>query len=482
MSTCAAGQERDLAGPAASRRRPACALRFLGAAGTVTGSKTVVDWGRDRTLVDCGLFQGQRDLRRRNWQPPAVEPSSVSSVLLTHAHLDHSGYLPAFTRAGFDGVVHATRATAALARVVLLDSAHLLQEDAQHARQHGYSKHAVPAPLYTEHDVHAALRLLQPVEHGSPVPLPGGATATFRRAGHILGSSSVLVQLPEPPTSVLLSGDLGRPDHPLLRPPDPPAAARFVVVESTYGDRRHEDSGFDQLGDVVRRTVARGGTVVVPAFAVDRTELVLRALRELMATGAVPQIPVYVDSPMALRALDIYRQAIAQRDADVRPELTTGADPFDTGDLHALRSVEESMTVNAPRWPCIVVSASGMATGGRVLHHLEHLLPDARNSVLLVGYQAVGTRGRALAEGARLLKIHGRYVRVRAEVVSVPGFSVHADADEVLDWLRRAPQAPEACFVVHGEPTASDALARRIDEELGWVAVVPRDGEQVRLD
>jgi metallo-beta-lactamase family protein len=455
-------------------------LQFLGAAGTVTGSKLLVRHRGQQTLVDCGLYQGLRELRRRNWQPPPFDPADVSAVLLTHAHLDHCGYLPALVRAGFRGAVHSTRATAALARIVLLDSAHLLEEEAEHARTHGWSKHASPRPLYDTQDVQAALELLRVVEYDTPTPVGDDAVATFRRAGHILGSASVHLDLPGADTSVLVSGDLGRGSHPLLRPPQPPTPARHIVVESTYGDRRHDDDGTAALGETIRRTVRRGGTVVIPAFAVDRTELVLHALRQLRLAGELPDVPVYVDSPMALRALDVYRQALAEGD-DVRPDLMRHGDPFDPGRLTALRTPQESMAVNAPAWPCVVVSASGMATGGRVLHHLEHLMPDPRHTVVLVGYQAVGTRGRALADGARELKIHGRYVPVRCEVVQVPGFSVHADADELLAWLGACPRPPACCFVVHGEPAASAALAGRIRDELGWTAVVPEHGDRRRI-
>jgi metallo-beta-lactamase family protein len=462
--------------------RTQCLLSFLGGAGTVTGSKTLVSHDGHRALVDCGLFQGQRALRRRNWQPLAVPASDIDTVLLTHAHLDHTGYLPALVRRGFRGRVHATRSTAALARIVLLDSAHLLEEDTRHAREHGYSKHARPEPLYTAGDVEAALRLLAPAEHGDVVPLPGGASAVFGRAGHILGSATVRVEVPGAATSVLFSGDLGRPRHPVLRPPDPPPESRFVVVESTYGDRAHVDEGLEQFAAVIRRTVARGGSVLIPAFAVDRTEVVLHALKRLIDSGDLPAMPVYVDSPMALRALSVYRQAIANGDDDVLPGLGDGADPFDPGRLTELHTPEQSRSVNVPPWPCVIISASGMATGGRVLHHLEHLLPDPRNTVMLVGFQAVGTRARDLADGARHLKMHGRYVPVRAEVVDVQAFSVHADADELLTWLGRCPAAPDACFIVHGEPTASRTLAARIEDELGWLSVVPRAEERVRID
>ena len=459
----------------------AASVTFLGGAGTVTGSKFLVQTDGRAVLVDCGLFQGQRELRRRNWEPLGAEVAGIGDVVLSHAHLDHCGYLPALVRQGFGGPVVATRSTAALARIVLLDSAHLMEEDARHAREHGYSKHARPEPLYTEADVEKALALVRPVELGADVEVAVGSVR-LGRAGHILGSSTLHLDLPDAGTSVLFSGDLGRHRHPVLRPPDPPPAARFVVVESTYGNRAHAEDRLDDLAAAVRRTVRRGGSVLVPAFAVDRTEVVLDALRTLRRDGRIPDVPVYVDSPMALRALDVYRQAVAQGDDDVRAGLDADGDPFDPGRLVALRSPDESRTVNSPDWPCIIVSASGMATGGRVLHHLEHLLPDPRNTVLLVGFQAVGTRGRDLAEGARHLKVHGRYVPVRAEVADLQGFSVHADADELIDWLAAMPSPPDACFVVHGEPEASRVLAQRIERELDWLAVVPRSGERVRID
>lgn len=465
-------------GPAADRSR--CALTFLGANSTVTGSKTLLTHAGRQTLVDCGLYQGQRELRRRNWEPFPVHPSGIDDVVLTHAHLDHSGYLPALVQQGFSGPVHATRSTAELARIVLLDSAHLLEEDARYARERGYSKHAEPRPLYTAADVEKALQHLQTHEYGKPVALTGGTTLAFHRAGHILGSSTVHLEVPEAGTSVLFSGDLGRPVHPVLRPPDPPPASRFVVIESTYGDRSHPEASLDELGDVIRRTVARGGSVVIPAFAVDRTEVVLHALATLLRDGRIPGVPVYVDSPMALRALDVYRDALSRGDPDVLSSARLS--DLDAGNLHELHSPEQSQSINDPAVPCVIVSASGMATGGRVLHHLKHLLPDPRHTVVVVGFQAAGTRARDLAEGARQIKIHGRYVPVRAQVVSLDGFSVHADADELLEWLGRLPSAPDACFVVHGEPASSSTLAARIESELDWLAVVPRFGERVRID
>lgn len=458
-------------------------LRFLGAAGTVTGSRFLVDRGGARVLVDCGLFQGLKELRLRNWQAFPVPPESLDAVVVTHAHLDHTGYLPALARHGFRGPVFATADTVAMSRVVLPDSGRVQEEDAAYAARAGYSKHAPPLPLYTEADAERALRQFRAVAFAAPVEVAAGVRATFQPAGHILGSAHVTLSIDgAAPRTVVFSGDLGRPRHPLLRPPAPLPAADVVVVESTYGDRRHEDEASMQaFATALRRTAARGGVAVIPSFAVDRTEVVLFHIRRLIREGRLPPLPVHVDSPMALAALRVYRQAVDAGRADVDPAVR-GGDPFDPGDLHEARTRDQSRAVNAVRGPAVIISASGMATGGRVLHHLLHRLDDPRNAVILVGFQAAGTRGRRLLEGATSLKLLGRYVPVRAEVVQVPAFSVHADRDELLGWLRGASRPPEATYVVHGEPAASTALAGAIGRELGWTAVVPRLLERVRLD
>jgi len=454
-------------------------LTFLGAAGTVTGSKFLVEGSRGRILVDAGMFQGLRDLRRRNWEPLPFPPSELDAVVVTHAHLDHTGYLPALVRQGFQGEVLATAATIELAELVLRDSAKIQEEDAEYAASHGYSKHDRPRALYDSDDVEALLPLFHSVPLHKSLRAAGGIDVVLSPAGHILGSASVLVDADG--SRAVFSGDLGRPHHPLLVAPDAPGAARTLVVESTYGDRTHDESGLDVLADVVTRTIARGGVVVVPAFAVDRTEVILMALRRLGLEHRIPPVPVYVDSPMALGALRVYRRALERDDPDVRGDLGPDALVFDPGHLHEARTAQESMALDASRTPCIIVSASGMATGGRVVHHLKHLLPGRDNAVVLVGYQAQGTRGRDLVEGATSVKIHGQYVVVRAEVVAVDGFSVHADADELLAWIGSAPQPPEVVYVVHGEPAASATLAERVRDELGLLAVVPSDGEKVTL-
>jgi metallo-beta-lactamase family protein len=456
---------------------PPARLRFIGATRTVTGSRFLIEDRGQRLLIDCGLYQGARDLRRRNWAPFPVPAGSIDAVVLSHAHLDHCGWLPRLVRAGFAGSVLCSPWTAEVAPIVLRDAAHLQEEDAADAADRGYSRHCPPEPLFDMADAEKTIALLRPVEVGVTHQL-GSATVTLRRAGHILGSTTVHAGLST--GSVAFSGDLGRPDHPLLNPPDPPPAADVMVVESTYGDRRHPVRRLEALGDPIRRTLERGGVALVPAFAIDRTPVLLMALRALMQSGRVPAVPVFVDSPMALAALELYRAAVRADDGEVRADVRAApGDPFDPGDLRLARSAEESKRLNDPPRPCVLISAAGMATGGRVVHHLAALLPDPRNCVILPGFQVAGTRGRALLDGATAVKMFGGYVPVRAEIVGVDEFSAHADADGLVAWLRAAPRAPHTTFVVHGEEPASVALARRIGTDLGWCAVVPRSGEHV---
>ena len=459
-------------------------LSFLGATGTVTGSRFLLDTPNARVLVDAGLFQGLKELRLRNWARFPVDPSTIDAVAVTHAHVDHTGYLPALVRDGLDAPVLVTSGTAALAAIVLPDCGHLQEEEAAYANRKGFSKHRPALPLYTEDDARAALRPLETQPFDQEIEIAPGVHLTFRRAGHILGSATVTLRLADAgDRRIVFSGDLGRPHHPILRPPAPIGRADVVVMESTYGNRSHDDAdALERCADAVRRTVARGGTVLIPAFAVDRTEVILFHLRELVAAGAIPDVPVYVDSPMALRALDVYRDAIERGDDDVDPGVRQLADPFDAGRVTEVPDVEASKALAELTTPAIIVSASGMATGGRVIHHLHRLLPNHRNAVLLVGYQAVGTRGRLLADGARELKMLGHYVRVRAEVVDLGAFSVHADQGELVDWLATADGPPDAVYLVHGEPESSEELQRVIRRRDDWQAVVPRDGERVRLD
>ncbi|MFZ2479501.1 MAG: MBL fold metallo-hydrolase RNA specificity domain-containing protein [Propioniciclava sp.] len=467
-------------------------LMFLGAAGTVTGSKYLVTVGARRILVDAGMFQGEKKWRLKNWEEFPVDPASISDVILTHAHMDHVGYLPALARNGFDGPVWCTPGTRELAEIVMRDAAKLQELEAQDANERGYSKHSPALPLYTTADVEDLLPQFVALEYDTDFELTGDErpgftpdadqTVTIRlsRAGHILGSASV--NLWTPTATVLFSGDLGRHDHPVLRPRDIPLGAPTVLIESTYGDREHPEPDtlpHEGFADVIRRTIERGGSVVVPAFAIDRTEVVLKTISDLERDGRIPDVPVFVDSPMGVRALRVYQSQPDELRPDLRPE-----DFLAIPDLTAVESPEDSKRLTAPNGhrPAVIISSSGMATGGRVLHHLETLLPDARNAVVLTGYQGVGTRGRQLSEGAEQVKINGRYVPVRAEVYHDREFSVHADGSDLLDWLAELRPRPATVYCVHGEADSAAALAARIQRELHLNAVVPRHGEVVVVD
>lgn len=453
-------------------------LTFLGAARTVTGSKFLVDTDEFRVMVDCGLFQGERLWRRRNWEPLAVDPAKVDAVVITHAHLDHSGYLPLLVKNGFAGPAYCTPETAELAAIILRDSAHIAESDAAYADVRGYSKHKPALPLYDSSDAEKAIDLLTTLEHDTPTIIGGEVGLELRSAGHILGSA--YAQLDVGGTRLLVSGDIGRPGHPLLLPAEAPHDADTVVVESTYGNRLHEAEDDDLLADAITRTIGRGGVVLMPAFAVDRTFMLLMILARLETEGRIPSVPVYVDSPMALHALEVYTKAIAEHDPQIRPEVTMASTQYRPSLLKIAPSVAESQKLNRPGKPCIVVTASGMLTGGRVLHHLTYQLPNARNSVILTGFQVPGTRGRALADGAKQIKIHGRYVPVKAEIHVTNAYSAHADAEQMVQWLS-AMKPPDTAYVVHGEEDAALALATRLADDLGWNAVVPRYLERVRL-
>ena len=458
-------------------------LSFLGAARTVTGSKFLVRNGEATVLVDCGMFQGTKEWRALNWADLPVDPATIDAVVLTHAHLDHVGYLPVLVRSGFTGPVYAAEWTPELARIVLADSGHLQEEEAEFANRKGYSKHHPALPLYTQAEAEKAAALVTGVPTGRTIDVAAGVRATFHRAGHILGSATVLVEV-DGGRRVLFSGDLGRPLHPLLAPPAPAVDCDVLVVESTYGNRTHEEAAaaMTRLADAVVRTAERGGTVVIPAFAVDRTEVMLCALTDLVADGRIPDLPVYVDSPMAMAVLGVYRSAVDRAAADIRPGVDGTRMLQVGGRVEEAVSREDSMAIDRLRTPSIVISASGMASGGRVLHHLACRLPDRRNTVVLAGYQAEGTRGRSIADGASMVKLLGRYVPVRAEVVSIDAFSVHADGDELIDWMRPVQDPPEVTYVVHGEPESGAALQGRIETELHRPAVVPKWKETVRLD
>lgn len=459
-------------------------IRFLGAAGTVTGSRFLVEAGRARILVDAGLFQGPKELRLRNRAPWPVDPASLSAVVLTHAHLDHTGALPLLVRQGYRGPVHATPATCDLLGLLLPDSGHLQEEEARWANQRGYSKHAPnAAPLYSEADALAALHRLEPLPYARPHQVAPGVTVTFHRAGHILGSATALLELAGPPAlRVLFSGDLGRYGAPILPDPEPAVAADVLVLESTYGGRRHPEGPEtrEALRQAVLEAVARGGALLVPAFAVGRTQEVLFTLRELEGRGEIPALPVFVDSPMAVDATPIHLAHREDHDDEMARMLAAGVEPLRPRHLEFARSPGQSKAINQVEGPCVILSASGMATGGRVLHHLERRLPDERTTVLLVGFQAVGTRGWSLQNGATTLRLHGQDVPVRARVLSISGFSAHADEAELSRWLSTLPAPPRRTYLVHGEPPALAASRARLDA-LGWPCAVPRHLEAFEL-
>ncbi|KWK86224.1 MBL fold metallo-hydrolase RNA specificity domain-containing protein [Burkholderia ubonensis] len=450
-------------------------LTFLGATETVTGSKYLVEHGGRRVLVDCGLFQGTKNLRLRNWSPLPFPPDTLDAVILTHAHLDHSGYLPVLASDGYHGPVYCTAATAELCEIMLRDSARLQEEEADFANRHGYSKHHPARPLYTMDDALRALRLLTPRAFDECVPLGGALSFRLLPAGHILGAASVVMNWNH--KVLAFSGDLGRRHDPIMRAPTPPAHADYVVVESTYGDRLHPDSDPEsELAALFEKTFARGGVVVMPCFTVGRAQQILHYIARLKATGRMAHVPVYLDSPMATDVTDVYRHHLLEHRLTLSESDALG---------HAatmVRTVDQSKAIAGHQGPMVIIAGSGMATGGRVLHHLTRYAPDARNTIALVGYQAAGTRGAALAAHEPTLKIHGEYVRVRAQVETIAALSAHADYDEILQWLGAMQQPPVRTFVTHGEPAAADALRRRIEEQLHWPCEVPTYQQAVDLD
>lgn len=457
-------------------------VTFLGATDTVTGSRFLVTSAKSKVLVDCGLFQGIKSIRKKNWDPFPVDVKTIDSVILTHAHLDHCGYLPLLARQGFANPIFATHYTAELASVILHDSAHLQMEDAKYAAKKGYSKHEIPLPLYNVDDTEKALRLFKRAPFHSRVQVAPDAWVTWYPSGHILGSAFVVLEIGD--KKILFTGDMGRNNHPLLSNPDQPPveAMDAIVTESTYGDRTH-DAKPEDFARELNEAIARGGSILIPAFAVDRTEVILMALRELMQTKQIPLIPIYVDSPMALTALNFYREAITQDSPEIRDGVSdkwANQDPFDPGKLMQALTTEESKKINDISETSIIVSASGMATGGRVVHHLEHMLPDPKNTVILVGYQAVGSRGRSLEEGALEIKMHGKFVPVKAHITKVGSFSVHADGDELIEWLRGA-KRPGKIFVIHGEQGAQEAMATRLIDQLNWNAIVPKPSQVIAI-
>ena len=458
-------------------------VEFLGGAGTVTGSMHLVHTGQQRVLLDCGLLQGLKDLRLRNWSERVPDCATLDAVVLSHAHLDHTGYLPRLAAAGFRGPVYCTAATADLLNIMLPDAAHLQEEQAEHANFMGFAKHKPALPLYTASDALEALDRLVPRSYGQDFPVADGVTAHFRRAGHILGSATVDLELDgKQPSRLVFSGDLGRPHQPILRGPEPVPQADVLLLESTYGNRRHAGDAAQQLADIVTETARRGGVLVIPAFAVGRTQSVVWLLRELEEEGRIPALPTYVDSPLAIDATEIYLRHPEDHDLGMETLLDHGHHPLRTRQYHLARTRDESRALNDLTGPFIIVSASGMATGGRVLHHLKLRLPEARTTVLLVGFQAAGTRGRALQEGAKTLRMLGAEVPVRARIESLDGLSAHADQQDLLDWLGHLERPPHRVWLVHGEEENAGALAQVIRERLVWPVGIAEDRATVSVD
>lgn len=450
------------------------ALSFLGGAGTVTGSKYLVDTGRHRILVDCGLFQGYKQLRERNWAKFPVPPGNIDAVILTHAHLDHSGYLPALVRDGFRGPIISTHASLKLCELLLPDSAHLMEADARFANKEGFTRHKPALPLYNGDDARRALDGFRTVGFHEPTPVVDDCSGIFRPAGHILGAATVELQCNG--LHIVFSGDLGRYDDATMVEPEAVPRADYLMVESTYGDRRHSaGSPEEALGEVIERTARRGGTIVIPAFAVGRAQSLLFHLSQLRKAGRIRNVPVFLDSPMAVNASTIFCDHLGEH------RLTAEQCQEACGIATYVRETEDSKQLTNNPVPKVIISASGMATGGRVLHHLKRFAPDRRSTILLAGFQAGGTRGAALRDGARELKIHGQMVPVRAEVASLDMLSAHADRDELMRWLGGFQVPPKRTFVVHGEPGSSDTFRHSIEERLGWAARVPEHLETVEL-
>jgi metallo-beta-lactamase family protein len=437
-----------------------------------------------RLLVDCGLYQGLKHYRLRNWEPFPVPPERVDLVFLTHAHLDHVGYLPRLCRTGFSGKVHCTHATRDLTEIVLLDSAHLQEEDAYWANKKGYSKHKPALPLYTVSDAEHALSLFAPFHYGEDIFLTKSLRVKFKDAGHILGSSMVDIKTTKggPTLRVAFSGDLGRPDRPILRDPTQLYEVDYLILESTYGNRLHDSRPLEQeLARVVNESVKRGGVLIIPAAAVGRTQELLYGLRELEERDEIPALPVYVDSPMAIDATGVFEKRKGYYDLKAKVLELEGKRILQTKRIRFCRNRDESKAINAVDRHAIIVSASGMVTGGRILHHLEHRLPRPQDTVLFIGYQAEGTRGRSILEGKPAVKIHGQEVAVRAHIEQISGFSAHADYQEILAWLVGFNRPPRKTFIVHGEPEASSSLAGKIRDKLGWEVVVPSFGQSYTL-
>ena len=459
-------------------------VSFHGGAGTVTGSRFLVETGNTRFLVDAGLFQGLKKLREMNWAKLRFDPASLDFILLTHAHIDHAGFLPRLTQQGFRGPVHATRASLDLARLLLMDAAKIQEEDAAFANRKGFSKHRPALPLYTSEDAERAISLIEPLDYGDWIEPAAGVRASFRNAGHILGAAIIELRLRTAggERTIVFSGDVGRYGVPLHSDPDPRPEFDVLVMEATYGDREHDPRPMgDQIREALVTAIERRGTVLIPSFAVGRAQLVTLLLRQLIHSGELPEIPIHIDSPMAVDATRIYGQHLRDLSLDSASD-EDGFGRLVPRNVQFHRTVEDSKKLNLLPGPRIIISASGMLTSGRVLHHLKRLLPDEKNLILLVGFQAAGTRGRAMMEGARTIRVHGEDVPVRARFIPIGGLSAHADRGELLRWVRSQPKPPRTIFVTHAEEKASNAFARLLSSELGVRTIEPELGQRFDLE
>ncbi len=460
-------------------------LTFLGATGTVTGSKYLFEHRDSSILVDCGLFQGLKELRLRNWMPLKINVHELGAVVLTHAHIDHTGYLPRLIKQGYNKAIYCTEATRGLLQIMLLDSAHLQEEDAKYANKKGTSKHKPALPLYSMEDAKQTIKLLKGIPYDTPFRPSPDIMMSFRDAGHILGSAFVIGRWDESgqERKIVFSGDLGRYERPILKDPSVILDTDYLLVESTYGKRLHNQGNpEEEIKRIVQDTYKRRGVVVIPAFSVGRTQELLYTLRELESAGEIPVLPVYVDSPMAIKATKLYAKHTEIYDKDAARLREQGIDVLQTARTEFTESVDASKRINASQDPCIIISASGMLTGGRILHHLIRRLPSPKNTIVFVGYQAVGTRGRALQNGKDKIKIHGMQIKSAAKIETINEFSAHADYREILSWLKQYKKAPKNTFIIHGEPDASINLQKLIKEKLGWNTHIPQYQEKVRLD
>lgn len=458
-------------------------VKFMGGAGTVTGSRFLLEIDNFNLLIDCGLFQGLKELRLRNWEPFPVDPSKVDAVLLTHAHIDHSGYLPKFIKEGFQGPVYLTEASLELVKILLVDAGKLQEEEAKFAAKKGYSKHQKPLPLFTQADAEKVFPLLQPIDFEQEVKINERITLTAYNAGHILGAAilKLFIRGEKQEKRLIFSGDLGRYRDPILNPPDEIPFGNVVFLESTYGDRVNNASDVDKrLGKIIRETYQKGGVSLIPSFAVGRTQMLLFYLHRLQEKGLIPDIPIYVDSPMAINVTELYKKFSHYH--HLGPSLEEkGANPFLHKNLHYYREQEASMSLNQVRGDAIIISASGMATGGRILHHLYHRLPNENDSVIFVGFQPEGTRGRKLLDGEDTCRIYGIDVPVKAAIHFIDGLSAHADQEELVNWCEKFISKPKFTFLVHGEKEASEKLARILNDKFQWNTICPHYLESFEL-